>query len=105
MYESAAIWKPAATIAQRWAAYRDEIIEGETGLLFDTPEELETKLGGLIEDAKLRQTLASNAKDWIKTHRDAKKIMLRLFQKWSEVRENHKLTMPAEVNLAEPVVS
>lgn len=95
-YENSAIWKPAATIAQRWGAYRDEIEEGKTGLLFDTPDELETKLGGLIEDAQLRQTLASNSKDWVNTHRDARKVMIRLFHKWSEVREQQKLTMPPE---------
>jgi glycosyltransferase involved in cell wall biosynthesis len=93
-YEASAICKPAATIAQRWGAYGDEILDGETGMLFSDNEELITKLGGLIEDAKLRQTLASNAKDWVRTYRDADRIGLRLFQKYVEVREEYKLHAP-----------
>ncbi len=93
-YENSAIWKPAATIAQNWAAYRDEIEDGKTAMLFNDPDELEVKLSALIEDAKLRQTLASNSKDWVRTHRDAKRIALRLYNKWAEVREEQKLTIP-----------
>jgi hypothetical protein len=95
-YESSCICKPAATLAQNTGAYHDEIQDGETGLLFNTPEEFETKLGGLIEDAKLRQTLASNAQDWCKTNRDARKIITTLFHKYAMVRESHKQRMPSE---------
>ena len=84
-YESSACWKPAATLAQATAAYT-EIIEGETGLLFTTPEEFETKLGGLIEDATLRKRLASNAKDWIKTHRDPTTHALAFHERLLDVR-------------------
>lgn len=95
-YESSCICKPAATLAQKTGAYEDEMEDGQTGLLFSTPEEFELKLGALIEDAKLRQTLASNAKDWCKTNRDARKVMTTLFQKYVEVREGHKQRMPTE---------
>lgn len=93
-YESSAICKPAATLAQRTGSYAEELQDGETGLLFSTPEEFELKLGGLIEDATLRQRLSSNAKDWMKSNRDARHVMNRLFQKYVEVREAHKLTIP-----------
>lgn len=95
-YESSAICRPAATIAQKWGAYRDEIEEGKTGLLFETAEELEEKMGKLIENEQLRNELAANAKAWIQEHRDSKKVALRLFHKWAEVRELQKLTIPVE---------
>lgn len=93
-YESSAICRPAAVVAQRWGAYRDEMEDGKTGLLFDTPEECEEKLSAAIESEQLRKELASNARDWVKTNRDAKKIALRLFHKWAEVREEQKLNTP-----------
>ena len=99
-YESSAICKPAATLAQNTGSYGDEIQDGETGLLFSTPAEFEEKLGMLIEQESLRKTLASNAKDWVRTNREARQIINKLFQKWVEVREGHKLTMPAEDVLA-----
>ena len=69
-YESAACWKPAATLAKDFGPFQDEVIEGETGSLFKTPEEFESKLSALIEDATYRKTLAKNAKDWVRTERD-----------------------------------
>jgi len=94
-YESSALWKPAATLAQNTAAY-PEIEEGVTGMLFNDPAEFEEKLGIMIENETLCKTMASNAKDWVNTNREAKKVALALFQKWTEVREGHKLTMPPE---------
>ncbi len=103
-YENSALWKPAATLAQNTAAYAAEIIEGETGMLFNTPEEFEEKLGALIENETLRKTLASNAKDWVRTNRDVVKITTALFHKWIEVREGHKQTMPAPVDFASATI-
>ncbi len=102
-YENSAIHRPAATLAQNFGPYQDEIIEGETGMLFSSPEEFETKLAALIEDATLRQTLAANAKDWVRTNREAKAITTKLFQKWFEVREAHKQTFDTkDVEIALP---
>lgn len=101
-YESSVIWRPAPVLAQRWGAYQDEIEDGTTGLLFDTPEEFEQKLGALIESAALRKSLSANAKDWVRTHRDARKVTTALFHKWSEVREAHKQSIPVP---AEPEVA
>lgn len=81
-YESSAVWNPAASLCQRTGEYQDVIVEGETGMLFDTPEEFETKLGALIEDATLRQTLASNAKDWVRTYRSPEYHVPKLFERW-----------------------
>lgn len=85
-YESAALWKPVPTLAQNFGAYGDEIIDGETGLLFDTPEEFETKLSGLIEDAMLRKRLAANAKDWVRTNRDPIVHAMTLAERLEQVR-------------------
>ena len=93
-YEASALWRPAATLAQKWAAYEDEVEDGKTAMLFSNNEEFEEKMSALIESETLRKEIASNAKDWVKAHRDSKKIALRLFHKWCEVREGHKLTMP-----------
>lgn len=69
-YESAACSKPAPTVCQKTGAYADEIIEGETGLLFETPDEFEEKISTLIENEKYRQTMGQNMKDWIRENRD-----------------------------------
>jgi len=95
-YENSALWKPAATVAQYTGAYKDEIQEGKTGLLFKTPEEFEEKMSAVIENETFRKELASNAKDWIRTNREVKAVTTKLFQKWVEVREGHKQTMPAD---------
>lgn len=95
-YESSAIWRPAATIAQNTAAYADEMEDGVTGMLFNDSTELETKMGVLIENASLRAELASNAKDWIRTNREVKQVVTKLFQKYVEVREGHKIQMPVD---------
>jgi glycosyltransferase involved in cell wall biosynthesis len=90
MYESAATWKPAATLAERTGPYKAEIIEGETGMLFDGAEEFETKLCALIEDATLRKTIASNAKDWVRTHRSPYVHVPALIEAYQRVRDGHK---------------
>jgi len=69
-YESASLDLPRPTLAANIGPYK-EIIDGETGMLYDTMDEFEEKLCTLIENATLRKTLGENAKDWIKEHRDA----------------------------------
>lgn len=88
--ESSVIAQPAATLAQRWGAYQDEIIEGETGLLFDGPEDFETKLGGLIEDATLRKNLASNAKQWQRDNRSPQLLAPPLWAAYKEALTIHR---------------
>lgn len=95
-YESSVISRPAATLAANVGNYADELIDGETALLYNTKEEFITKLCGLIEDAKLRKTLASNARDWVKTHRDAEKTVPKLYAKWMETLSNYHITHPKD---------
>ena len=84
-YEASLIHEPAVTLASNTPPY-DEIQENETGLLFSSPEEFETKLGALIEDATLRKRLASNAKDWVLTHRNAYREVPKLVEFWRSLR-------------------
>lgn len=49
--------------------YEDSIIEGETGLIYRSPEEFETKLESLIVDATLRRQLGENAYRWVAENR------------------------------------
>lgn len=97
-YESSAISKPAATLAQNTAAYRDEMEDGKTGLLFNNADEFEEKLCTLIENATLRQTLASNAKDWLHTNRNCYNLVPKLWEKYMEVRNGMYASLP----IAEP---
>lgn len=93
-YEASALKKPAATLAQNTGPYKDEIIDGQTGLLFNGPDEFVDKLSLLIEDAKKRKELAANAKDWISENRDAMKEVPKLVRFWEELREERKTEQP-----------
>jgi glycosyltransferase involved in cell wall biosynthesis len=83
--ESSAIYRPAASLVSDVAAYQG-CIDGQTALKFKTPEEFEEKLCTLIEDAKLRQTLAENAKQWVKENRDAEKTVPQLLEWYRSMR-------------------
>jgi hypothetical protein len=79
-YESTVMHEPAAFLGQKSGAYADEVIEGETGMLWETPYEFGEKLGQLIESATLRKTLATNAKQWVRENRDATKLVKPLYE-------------------------
>lgn len=102
-YESSCIWQPAATLAQNAGAYGSEILDGETGVLFDNPSQFSDKLSWLIEDAKERKRLASNAKDWVNENREAFKVVPKLVDFWKQLCEEKRLTCPrmTEEDMAE----
>jgi len=93
-YESSVLKKPIPTLAQNTAAYGREMVEGETGLLFNDAKEFESQLGRLIEDATLRKTLGENAKDWVHENRDAMKLVPEIVSFWEEMREERKIEQP-----------
>jgi glycosyltransferase involved in cell wall biosynthesis len=93
-YEGSVCKKPAATLAQATGPYQDEMIEGETGLLFSNPKEFVDKLSLLVEDKLMRQTLAKNAKDWVHENRNAMREAPKLIQFFEELREQSKLERP-----------
>lgn len=49
--------------------YGDSIVDGETGLLYRTPDEFEARLDRLLADSGLRSALARAAHDWVGRHR------------------------------------
>lgn len=93
-YEASVLRKDIPTLAQDTGPYRAEMVDGDTGLLFNTPDEFEAKLSTLIENADLRQRLGRNAKDWIHEHRDAFKEVPKQFAFYEEVRETMKREQP-----------
>lgn len=93
-YEASVLKKPAATLAQNTGAYKEEVIDGETALLFNTPEEFEEKLSRLIEDVIFRKNLAANAKQWVSENRDAMKVVPSIVESWEQLREERKREQP-----------
>ena len=89
IYESAACYKPAPTLAARVGPYT-EFTDGLNALLYDTIEEFETKLEVLITDAYLRRTIASNCKDWVATNRDPMKWAHKLAEQFTALREGRR---------------
>lgn len=87
MYEAAAVWNPAPTLAENTAQFSEDIIEGETGFLYNSPDEFELKLGGLIEDEALRRRVGLNAKDWLRTERDINKYVPNILEAFTKLRE------------------
>jgi len=87
MYEAAATWKPAATLAQDTGAFLDEIIPDQTGKLFHTPQEFHDQLCSMIENMDQTRQLAANAKDWVRTHRDPYKHVPKLIEAYTRLRD------------------
>lgn len=87
----ASIWHdmPEATLAQRGPVF-NEIEDGVTGLLFNTPEEFAQKLGLLIEDEALRKRLGRAAHEWVLANRTPEKTIPGLFDFYAETRARQR---------------
>lgn len=92
-YESSLLKHPAVTLGQSGGPY-DEIIHGETGMLFSTPQEFHDHLATLIENADERKRLAENARDWVRENRDAFKLAPRLYEFYESVRKERAERTP-----------
>lgn len=75
-YEAAALKIP--TLASNCGPYKEEIVDGETGLLFSSAQEFVDKLEHLVKDADYRKRIGQNAYDWVREHRDAMKTVIPL---------------------------
>ena len=93
-YEASVLKQDIPTLAQNSAAYAKEMVDGETGLLFNDPQEFEDKLSLLIENETERKRLGRNTKDWCHENRDAMKEVPKMVQWWEELREERKLEQP-----------
>lgn len=86
----ASIWEePEATLAADFGPYK-EITDGETGLLYKTPEEFVEKLSLLIEDADLRRRVATGARRWVMENRTPKATIPGLFDFYAETRARQR---------------
>jgi glycosyltransferase involved in cell wall biosynthesis len=93
-YEASVLKQDIPTLAQNTGAYAREMVDGETGLLFNDPKEFEDKLSLLIENETERKRLGRNAKDWVHENRDAMKEVPKMVEWWNELREERKLEQP-----------
>lgn len=85
-YEATMPFYPEATLASNVAPYSDEIVDGETGLLYNTPEEFVQKLGTLIENVELRKRLGHSARKWVWHNRSYRATVPGLFEFYKELR-------------------
>lgn len=86
-YEAAARPDPKPVLAARVPPYSDEIVDGETGLLYSNGKEFLEKFGALVENPDLRARLARRATEWVREYRDAYKTTLPYFE-WIMSRRN-----------------
>jgi trehalose synthase len=66
-----AMWKSRAVVASAVGGIRDQIVDGETGLLLDDPTDLSRfgeLVSGLLKDARLRDALGRNAREHVRGH-------------------------------------
>lgn len=85
------VWKnPEATLAANTPPYNEEIKDGETGLLYSTPEEFVEKLSLLIENADLRKRVSFGAREWVMENRTPEKTIPGLFDFYQETRAQHR---------------
>jgi hypothetical protein len=95
-YENSALHKPAATLAAKVGPFADEIVDGETGMLYATGEEFAEKLEVLITQEQLRRGLAESARRWVWQERDAARWAGRLEEIFTEaVQRQARLTEDA----------
>jgi glycosyltransferase involved in cell wall biosynthesis len=92
-YEAAALSIP--TLAQRSGPYAEEIIDGETGLLFSTPDEFAEKLAHLVGDKAYRVKLGEKANEWVHEYRDAMKTVLPLVEFYTRLVEEVRVERAA----------
>lgn len=79
-YEVSALPRPKPVLAARVPPYSDEIIDGDTGLLYSDHEEFKVKFEALVRDGDLRDRLAKRAKEWVGEYRDGYKTAGPLYE-------------------------
>lgn len=86
-YEGSILKRPEATLAAKVPPYSDEIIDGETGMLYTDERDFVEKLNALIENRELRMTIADNAKRWVLANRSADQTVEGLHEYYQFLRE------------------
>jgi SAM-dependent methyltransferase len=57
------------TVLASPVVYEGSIVDGETGFIYRSVEDFESKFEELVANSKLRQKIADNAYEWVKTNR------------------------------------
>lgn len=86
---------PEPCLAGNAGPYKEEIVDGETGLLYSTPEEFVEKLSALIEREELRRMLGANAKKWVWENRYYKVTVPKLMEFYQTLRARKTLALTA----------
>lgn len=94
-YEGCMPAMPEATLAGNAGPYQEEMKDGETGLLYRTPEEFVEKLSILIENAELRRKLAESGKEWVLDNRHYSKTIPGLMDFYRELRAKKRTVLDA----------
>lgn len=71
-YHAGALKVP--TITPNMLPHSEDIVDGQTGLLYDTLEEFEEKLERMIIDPAKRKEIGANAYRWVRINRNLDKI-------------------------------
>lgn len=90
-YEGSVGRRPEATLAANVPPYSDEMVDGETGLLYDTPEEFGNKLTVLIKNRELRLTLADRANKWVLSNRHYSRTVPAWFEFVQHLRSKKRM--------------
>lgn len=95
-YEGSLLAKPEATLAANMPPYNEEIVDGETGLLYEpsNAESFAANLEHLIQNVELRRRLGENAKRWVLNERHYFKTTRGLYDYYYELRCRRMKEMP-----------
>lgn len=96
-YESTMPHVPEATLASRVAPYSEEIEDGKTGLLYDSPEDFVNKLSTLIENVELRRSLGEEARQWVLVNRHYLKTITGYHDFLQHLKSKQRMELLAEV--------
>jgi len=94
-YEGAILKKPEPCLAGACPPYSNEIVDGETGLLYKTPQEFVEKLSLLIESAELRRKIGEAGKMWVLQNRHFHQTVPGLFEFYQEIRARKEMALSA----------
>lgn len=96
VYESAALTKPRPALAANVPPYSDDLVDGETAMLYSDANEFEDRFIALVEDAQLRNRIAQNCQNWLREERNPDKWIPKLMN-WMEESRGSGYAMPREL--------
>jgi hypothetical protein len=88
-YEGSLGPNPEPALAANVGPYK-EIVDGETGLLYNNPQEFKEKLTALIHNADLRKRLGVAGQKWVLDNRTAEKTVPGLLDFYKELKAKQR---------------